>query len=142
MLYELPNNLGDSARVSGPIVPRFQNTVTTHKRGDIAPEVRPLSPLAAPTPQDVFDMQHWACWWKNNLLSIGLYGSISAHTGKREEKRKTCQAKQINTLIIIARICHEKFFPARLPIHQPYRRFLLLSSPLATPQDMRVYRGM
>lgn len=37
-------------------------------------------------------MQHWACWWKNNLLSIGLYGSISAHTGKREEKRKTCQA--------------------------------------------------
>lgn len=35
-------------------------------------------------------MQHWACWWKNNLLSIGLYGSIPAHTGKREEKRKTC----------------------------------------------------
>lgn len=34
MLYELPNSLGDSARVSGPIVPRFQNTVTTQQPKD------------------------------------------------------------------------------------------------------------
>lgn len=39
-------------------------------------------------------MQHWPTWWKNNLLSIGLYGSISAHARKREEKRKTCQTQQ------------------------------------------------
>lgn len=37
MLYALPNNPGNSAAVSNPIILRFQNTVTPHNRPEDGP---------------------------------------------------------------------------------------------------------
>ena len=84
------------------------------------------------------------------ICNIGLTGGkitycqsacmvVYQPTQEKEKRREKLVWLTKTTLIQSPHIHARKFFPARLPIHQPYRRFLSLSSPFATPLYLGVF---